>query len=473
VLTAAAMLVLLVWWPAQNLVLAAFAWRTPRPRRTARPSEAPQQFWIMVPALNEERVIASTVRNALSLGTAATPVRVLVIDDGSDDATPHVLSTIRDPRLHVLRRDKPTARQGKGEALNAGYRYIQRLAGIEGSLAGTIVGVIDGDGRGSPGMLAEVAAMFADRSVGAVQCRVRIHNRHKLLALLQDLEFAAIADASQTMRDAVGSVGMGGNGQFTRLSVLAEFDPSPWSNCLVEDLELGLRLHLRGFRIRYTKRAWVTQQGLEDLRRLVRQRARWAQGNLQCARHLRPLLGSRYVGSLGLLDFLSYLVVPWLTVPLSVVAVGLLPVMLATDPDPLGVVTWLGVLLLPGLVWGTVHRLRLRDEPLGRCLLAGLLYPGFLLVGVVSTWRAAARMIMRRGAWAKTERLPELVPIAAPPARRRLALPQSSPLARSSLPGKYTAPTYRLAAALTDIRGRRRDWPSGPAIVAESHPRAS
>ncbi|WP_423202223.1 glycosyltransferase family 2 protein [Herbihabitans rhizosphaerae] len=404
-LSSAVLVVLLFWWPAHNLALAAFAWRTPRPRRVARETADPLLFWIMIPALNEERVIANTVRSALSLGTEATPVRVLVIDDGSDDGTQQVLSTLDDSRLHVLRRNAPEARQGKGEALNAGYRYIEEIARAGGTVHTTVVGVIDGDGRGSTGMLAEIAALMADRSVGAVQCRVRIHNRRKVLALLQDLEFATIADASQSLRDLVGSVGMGGNGQFTRLSVLVAFDPAPWSQCLVEDLELGLRLHLSGYRVRYTKRAWVTQQGLEDLRRLLRQRARWAQGNLQCVRHLRPLIGSRFIGSVGLLDFLVYLVVPWLTVPLSLLAVGLLVVMAAGALNGTVAAVWLGVLLLPGLIWAVVHRLRLADEPLHRCLLAGLLYPGFLLLGVVSTWRALFRVITRRNSWAKTERL--------------------------------------------------------------------
>ena len=64
------------------------------------------------------------------------------------------------------------------------------------------VGVIDGDGRGSANMLTEVSpAMLRDPQVGAVQCRVRIHNRNRLLGAVQDLEFACIANASQLLRD--------------------------------------------------------------------------------------------------------------------------------------------------------------------------------------------------------------------------------------------------------------------------------
>ncbi|OXM52917.1 glycosyltransferase family 2 protein [Amycolatopsis alba] len=418
---AATMMLLLLWWPAHNILLAAFAWRTGRPRRAVASRGEGLEFWIVIPALNEERVVGNTVRNALSLGTERNPVRVLVIDDGSDDGTPDVLREVTDPRLHVLRRELPHARQGKGEALNAGYRYILRLCEAEGSVPKTIVGIIDGDGRGSQGMLREVADVFGDRGVGAVQCRVRIHNRRSVLALLQDLEFGAVADASQSLRDLAGSVGMGGNGQFSRLGVLRRFDPAPWSDCLVEDLELGLRLHVAGIRMRYVKSAWVTQQGLVDLRRLLRQRTRWAQGNLQCARHLRKLLASRHVGSIGLLDFLAYLVTPWLTVPLSLVVSLLFAGTLVASwsgvtlggliapPSALPGAALIGVavLLVPGVVWAVVHRLRLGEEPLHRCLLAGLLYPGFLVLGVIATWRALFRVLARRNSWTKTERLSE------------------------------------------------------------------
>ncbi|WP_020666495.1 glycosyltransferase family 2 protein [Amycolatopsis nigrescens] len=415
------MMALLIWWPVQNLVLAAFAWRVPQPPRGVRRTPDPVPFWIIIPALNEERVIANTVRNALTTGTRWTPVRVLVVDDGSDDATPHILAGITDPRLHVLRRNLPMARQGKGESLNTAFRYILRIAQQEGTVDRAVVGVVDGDGRCSEGMLDEIAALMAEDSVGAVQCRVRIHNRRKVLALLQDLEFGAIADSSQSLRDLVGSVGMGGNGQFTRLSVLAKFYPSPWSACLVEDLELGLRLHLSGIRVRYTKSAWVTQQGLTDVGRLLRQRTRWAQGNLQCARYLKHLNSSRFVGSAGLADFLLYLVSPWLTVPMSILFVGLLAtsgVAMATGNSLGGLVATgdtvgtsaallAGLLFLPGLVWSLVHRIRLGDEGLFRCLLAGLLYPWFLALGIVATWRALFRLLGGRNSWAKTERLAE------------------------------------------------------------------
>lgn len=425
---------LLLLWPLHNLTLAAFAWWRPRPGKRLPEGEHGLRFWIVIPALNEERVVEATVRAALALDSPDTPVRVLVVDDGSDDATPDILRGIKDPRLRVLRRDPPNARQGKGEALNAAYRFVRTIARWEDAERRTVLGVIDGDGRGTPRMLREVAAFLSDRGAGAVQCRVRIHNRGNLLAFLQDLEFSCVADASQSLRDVLGCVDLGGNGQFVRLSELARFGDSPWSACLVEDLELGLRLHLAGVRIRYATDAVVTQQALTDVRRLVRQRTRWGQGNLQCLRMLPKLVTSPAVRTAALLDFTYYLLAPWLTVPMSIVVVGLFGTaavgwslgdsfggLVATGAGaPLAVGIWALALCGPGLLWGIVHRLRLRDEPLRRTLLVGLLYPAFLALGVVSAWRALGRHLRGRNAWAKTERLaetPRQEQLTAPAAR--------------------------------------------------------
>ncbi|MEV6926812.1 glycosyltransferase [Dactylosporangium sp. NPDC051485] len=421
---------LLTLWPAYNLALVAFsardaatAGRRRRHDAIAPNGEEPLTFWIVVPALNEERVVGRTVAAALALaGPEGTRTRVLVVDDGSDDGTPDVLAAIDHPGLTVLRRDFPNARKGKGEALNAAFRAIRDL-----SLAGgedpqrVAVGVIDGDGRGSGNLLCEVSRLMRDPEVGAVQVRVRIHNRDRALGAVQDLEFAAIANASQLLRDAAGTVGLGGNGQFARLASLMRLGDAPWSHCLVEDLELGLRMHLGGERIRYTSLAHVKQQGLVDVRRLVRQRTRWAQGNLQCVAYVPRLIASRRIRNHALLEMLYYLLAPWLNAFGTAAVLGVWayatwrllpghgePFVIHSWPE-LGkvVVFWAVGMTAPGLAWAAVHRIQLRDETGPTLLKAALAYPFFLILGLVATWRAIGRQISRRQTWAKTERLAE------------------------------------------------------------------
>jgi len=98
-------------------------------------------------------------------------------------------------------------------------------------------------------------------------------------------EFIGFSFLVQAARDRIGSVGLGGNGQFNRLSALRSLGRPPWTDCLTEDLDIGLALVGQGWRIRFWRGAFVAQQGLRSPRLLLRQRTRWVQGNYQCMTH--------------------------------------------------------------------------------------------------------------------------------------------------------------------------------------------
>lgn len=367
--------------------------------------------WVfLVPALNEAVTIADSVARLVRVDVARR--RIVVIDDGSDDATSAVLAEITHPDLVVLRREPPDARRGKAAALNDAYRRLGSYVAPGTPRGQVVVAVVDADGRLAPDAPTYVARHFADPAVGGVQSLVRIYNRRRVLAWFQHVEFSIYGHLFQAGRNRAGTAGMGGNGQFNRLSALDDVadEVGPWRDRLTEDQDLGLRLIARGWRGRQELHATVDQQGLSKLRPLLRQRTRWAQGNLQAIDRTGDVLHAP-VGRLARVELLIHLWTPLLQ---GIVGVSLIAALglAATGTVPF----WAG-----GPMWQLliVYVLAFGGTVLG-CLAAR---PGGFRERVVAialghvytlyTWliwpvllRATVRQLAGRQGWAKTRREP-------------------------------------------------------------------
>ncbi|WP_239381729.1 glycosyltransferase family 2 protein, partial [Frankia sp. CIT1] len=374
-------------------------------------------FYVFVmPCLNEEAVIGASVRRLLA--TARDDIRVLVVDDGSDDATASIVRGFRDERRWLLRRDPPNARSGKGAALNAAIAYLADHDEIAvRDPDDVIVVVVDADGRLDSHAIDAVAPYFSDPRTAGVQTGVRINNRHgNLLARMQDMEFVIYTDIFQRGRAHVDNVGLGGNGQFVRLSALRSLGPRPWSHSLTEDLDLGVRLLLAGWRNRFCAQADVHQQGVVKLRRLLRQRSRWFQGHLQSWRLIPQVIRDARIRTLP--DMLFHLSSPLLIVLASLLtlAFGCSTAAVTADwlaggpsPDPRLFVGAYLLATVPAMLCGLVYR---RQEPIsgfGLLRLIGYahLYMVYALVWFVAGWWAIARILSGRNSWHKTARSPE------------------------------------------------------------------
>jgi 1,2-diacylglycerol 3-beta-glucosyltransferase len=395
-----------------------------RPALTGSPRPAPPGdlfFVFLLPCLNEEKVILNSLQRLLSMprGNFA----VLVIDDDSDDHTVGIVSSVLGERAWLLQRTAPNARQGKGEALNAA---IGHLTG-SGLLADrdpdrVIVVVVDADGRLDPHAVAEVTPYFADPLVGAVQIGVRINNRTaSRLARMQDMEFVIYTEVFQRGRRHLGSVGLGGNGQFMRLSALRELGPGPWTRSLTEDLDLGIRLLAAGWRNEYCSAAAVHQQGVVELRRLIRQRSRWFQGHLQAWKLIPAVL--RSAPRRARADLLYHLSSPAILLIASLLSASFLlavandVIIAAHGRSPFG--WWLAstyaLTFGPALVFSSVYWTRERRSGVPLMKVAGFahLYVCYSLMWYVAGWWAVGRTLRGRTSWAKTDRVTE-APAAVP-----------------------------------------------------------
>lgn len=377
------------------------------------PARRPLQYVFMVPALNEEQVIGASVRRLLSIPGDAS---VLVIDDGSTDRTGEIVRALAEenPRVILLQRVAPNARQGKGEALNYAYRFLVQDARERGIDLGDIVCcVVDADGLLDASVLSAVNVLFDREETGAVQIGVRIRNRETMLGLLQDIEFFTHVRLVQQGRTHLGSAGLGGNGQFTRLSALMDLGPAPWTACLTEDLDLGIQLILKGWKLAFTDRAYVHQEGLVNIRKLVRQRSRWVQGYFQCWRRIPQILvfEGRWYTVIDMLFSLVWPAVSCLLLPAAIVLSWIVVAYNVASID-LPIASWLAVGIVGYLlafstsaILALSYRRRSGDISLLRTVQLIHSIGLFQFVWGFAGWRAFWRVIRREGSWAKTERV--------------------------------------------------------------------
>ncbi|MDD5747816.1 MAG: glycosyltransferase [Actinomycetota bacterium] len=274
------------------------------------------RFIFLVPCRNEEKVLSATLRHMLEVNC---PLKeILVVDDGSGDKTADIARQF--DQVQVVSTIEPG--KGKGEALNYGFRHVIRdLKKKEVSnYENIIICVVDGDGQVAPDILKSVQPYFDDPEVGAVQTSVRISNADSnIVAKCQDIEFIGFSSLVQKGRDCLGSVGLGGNGQFVRLSALCSLSmESPWNRSLTEDFDIGLRLIMAGWKVRFCSNTYVAQQGLGKFRPLITQRARWMQGHYSCWKYVPRLLSNRNLRLRTRLDNTAYLILG--STPLLVLA---------------------------------------------------------------------------------------------------------------------------------------------------------
>lgn len=402
-------------------------------RRADAPTWSPAAIFALVPCLNEATVIGATVRSLLE---QHPDLRVVVIDDASDDETSLLAAEAGGDRVIVLRRTLPDARLGKGPALNHAFAEIERVVAEEGhDSADVMVMVMDADGHLSPGAIGHVAPLFADERVGGAQLGVRIRNRRdNVLAAIQDCEFWGIAALGQMGRMRTRTVSLGGNGQFTRLAALESVGGQPWSRSLTEDLDLAVTLSIRGWHLTSTPEAWVSQQGLTRVRPLLKQRTRWFQGHMTVATtRLSEVWRSPSLPNLAVLEMTSYLLIPFILVlPWSVLSQFSLLSTLTNlrsfappadtgMPGPawlLPIVFWYGMSFAPTILCGYIYSRREEDISPVRAILFSHVLVLWNYVLFLACWRGVFRMVLGRTGWDKTARVAEP---AAPVALREPA----------------------------------------------------
>jgi cellulose synthase/poly-beta-1,6-N-acetylglucosamine synthase-like glycosyltransferase len=245
---------------------------------------------IVVAAYNEEANIAATLTSLLA--SDYPDFEVIVVDDGSTDATAEILAGYAD-RVTVLRQSNA----GKAAALSYGLSRARY----------DVLVMVDGDTVFEPTTLAALVAPMSDPAVGAVAGNTKVANRRGMLGRWQHLEYVIGMNLDRRMfqlLDCMPTV-PGAVGGFRREALAAVRGGVP-TRTLAEDTDLTMAINLSGWRVVYAADAIAWTEAPSSLRALARQRFRWCYGTMQAMwahrRSVRPVrgTGSGHVGSRGI-----------------------------------------------------------------------------------------------------------------------------------------------------------------------------
>ncbi|MCI4591784.1 glycosyltransferase [Sphingobium sp. BYY-5] len=237
--------------------------------RVDPPAIRPGEFVsVIIPAYNEAKVIEASVRRVLA--SRDVTLEVIVVDDGSTDATSAIVTQAfaDEPRVRLL----TLANGGKAAALNRALEIT----------SAPVIVALDADTQFEELTIARLARWFDDPQIGAVAGNAMVGNRVNLVTRWQAVEYVTAQNLERRALARFGAITVvpGAVGAWRR-AALDAVGGYPLDT-LAEDQDLTIAVQRAGWRIAYDTEAVAWTEAPESFRALSRQRFRWAYGTLQC-----------------------------------------------------------------------------------------------------------------------------------------------------------------------------------------------
>jgi biofilm PGA synthesis N-glycosyltransferase PgaC len=263
-------------------------WR-PRPHRQAdiQPSVS-----LIIPAYNEEAVIAAKLENVLGLDYPPERQEILVVADGSTDRTVEIVESYAARGVRLLFQPQ---RRGKIAAMNRAVPHA----------VGEILVFSDANAMIEQASLRTLVRNFADPQVVCVSGEKRIRSDSQVQARGESAYWryeARLKEAESRVSTAIGAVG-----EFFAIRK-ERYRPMEEDN-LIEDFVLSMRLVMDGWRVVYEPRAVAREEASPSLQAEWERRSRMAAGGFQAIGRLRGLFSPRY--GLVAFQYFSHKVLRW------------------------------------------------------------------------------------------------------------------------------------------------------------------
>jgi len=287
---------------------------------------------VIVPAYNEEKVIANCVDSILA--SDYPNFEVVLVDDGSHDNTFQIMKQYQDkPNVTIISK----VNGGKASALNSGIAVAQ----------GEIIFCIDGDTFFKKDTIRQAVNGFTSPRVAAVcghDSPINLNNWQLKLINLQSHVGTGFVRRALSLINALPIV-TGNIGAF-RKDVIEEIGGF-LNNFIGEDLELTFRIHKAGYKVVFQPWAQVYAESPTSFKAFWKQRIRWGRGFIQTLKIHKDMIFNPKYGTFGI--FIGINAINMIAIPtLQFLSLLLLPILIFTNNSPislnvLGIIGYLGL----------------------------------------------------------------------------------------------------------------------------------
>ena len=241
---------------------------------------------IIVPCWNEESTVSKTVYSLLNLDYPKDKLRVIIVDDGSDDKTWENIQKFRNnPQIEIYTKENG----GKYTALNFGLS----------KLGTDLVGCLDADSFVHKDALRHIVRHFQDREIMAVAPSVKLWQPKGPLQLLQKVEYG-FGIFTRKMFSYMQAVYITpGPFSIFRKEVFIELGGYRHAHN-TEDIEIALRMQKNGYKIAHAHNAMVYTIPTNTMKKLLKQRVRWTYGFINNAIDYKYMFFNKKYGNLGI-----------------------------------------------------------------------------------------------------------------------------------------------------------------------------
>ena len=258
-----------------------------RKKKDEVPEEPTLSISFLIPCWNEESTIIPTIKSILRLDYPKHLFNIIVIDDGSTDATIERLQAYRDnPQIKILTKKNG----GKHTALNLGLEHATT----------DLVASFDADTEISQNALRKAIPNFTkDATLMALGGTVLINDPKTFVQKAQEIEYQVFSFTKKMLGFAGGVLVVPGAFSIFRREVFGII--GGYKNAYnLEDAELTMRMHQFGMKVDHCHDAIVRTKGPSTVKGLFKQRLRWSHGFILNLRDYRKLILNRSYRNFGM-----------------------------------------------------------------------------------------------------------------------------------------------------------------------------